>query len=450
MFKHFELTTDKAESVTDKVSNYTHYMEAPLKCVGCWDWYKKPLNEFQIGVNNIYLSFTLFMLAYSLLSLIVHLYCEWSDIMASLDIMADGLPLVATLFIVFYFASCKSELYELVNYMNGNFKWHSARGLTNMTMTQAYKTARNFGYFYTSCTLFSVGMYTFMPVVVHLWTKQPLQHWIYEDVTQGLIVVLIFLRQFFAQGFVGLAIGQLGVLVACNAILLCGQLDLLCCSLRNVRYTALLQHGVSHSALASQFSDIELDEEHHYLYNRAEMSDSCYNYDKRWTNKGNKMHFDIFSSVYDNATTAALKDCARMSQVVNEFKDRFEKLVSPLLALRVIQVTLYLCTLLYAASLKLDMLTVEYLAAVALDMFVYCYFGNQIILQADRVSLAGYQSAWSSMGVKPRRLLLNILLANRKPMLVRAGGFLAMNLQTFVLIIKTSFSYYTLLANVNE
>lgn len=27
------------------------------------------------------------------------------------------------------------------------------------------------------------------------------------------------------------------------------------------------------------------------------------------------------------------------------------------------------------------MVTVEYLVAVVLDMFIYCYFGNQIILQ---------------------------------------------------------------------
>nr|XP_034827579.1 putative odorant receptor 85e [Maniola hyperantus] len=434
----------------DKVSNYTHFMQVPLKCVGCWEWYQKPLNEFQIGVNNIYLSFSLFVLANLLLSLIVHLYCEWTDIMASLEIMADGLPLVASVFIVSYFAIYRSELYELLNFMNGNFKWHSARGLTNMTMTKAYKTSRKFSYFYTACTMFSIATYVFMPVVVHLWTNQPLQHWIYKDVTQGLIVRLIFLRQCIAQALVGLAVGQFGTLFACNAILLCGQLDLLCCSLRNVRYTALLQHGVNHSVLASQFSDIELDEEHSYLYNRAEMSDSCYHYNKKWTNKGNKMHFDIYSSVYDNATTAALKDCTLMSQVVLEYHNRFEKFVSPLLALRVVQVTLYLCTLLYAATSKLDMVTVEYLVAVSLDMFVYCYFGNQIILQADRVSLAAYQCTWFSMGVKPRRLLLNILLAHHKPMLVQAGGLLPMNLKTFVLIIKTSFSYYTLLVKVNE
>ena len=46
-----------------------------------------------------------------------------------------------------------------------------------------------------------------------------------------------------------------------------------------------------------------------------------------------------------------LKECGRVCQTIKEFKDKFEELVSPLLVLRVVQVTLYLCTLLYAATL---------------------------------------------------------------------------------------------------
>ncbi|XP_052739025.1 putative odorant receptor 85e [Bicyclus anynana] len=437
----------------DKVSIYAHFMELPLKCVACWDWYKKPQNENQIFLNNIFLGFTLFMLINLLVSLIVHLFSEWTDIMTSLDIMADGLPIAAAVFIVSYFGMYKTEMYELVEYMNCNFKWHSARGLSNMTMTKAYRTAKNFCCFYTACTIFSVAMYLILPVILHLLTNQPLQHWIYTDVTHDMILILIFLRQCISQAFVALAVGQLGVFFACNAILLCGQLDLLCCCLRNIRFTALLQHGVHHKALANQFNDIKLDEEHSYLYNRSEICDSGYHYDKKWvafTSQGNKTQYDIYSPIYDDATMVALRDCARMSQVVKEYKDRFENFVSPLLVLRVVQVTVYLCTLLYEATLKFEMVTVEYLVAVALDIFVYCYFGNQIILQADRVSSAGYQSAWATMGAKPRRLLLNILLSTHKPMIVRAGGFLPINLNTFVLIIKTSFSYYTLLVNVNE
>lgn len=58
------------------------------------------------------------------------------------------------------------------------------------------------------------------------------------------------------------------------------------------------------------------------------------------------------------------------------------------------------------------MITVEYLAAVALDIFVYCYYGNQIILQVriDRlfpVVITGFlplatngENHWSRWGHK--------------------------------------------------
>lgn len=65
-------------------------------------------------------------------------------------------------------------------------------------------------------------------------------------------------------------------------------------------------------------------------------------------------------------------------------------------------------------------------------------------VQADRVSTAAYQSAWPTMGVKPRRLLINVLLANLRPMIVRAGRFLPMNLHTFVMvcIYNCNYSFY--------
>ncbi|CAK1590582.1 unnamed protein product [Parnassius mnemosyne] len=435
----------------ETIGNYTHFLELPLKFVGCWDWFRKPKREYEIIANHVYLSLVLFVLANLPISLIVHLQTEWVDIMHSLNEIADGLPSVASVAIVAYFALYKKELYELINYTNGNFKCHSARGLTNMTMLKSYRAARNFAFFYTACTLFSVTMYVILPVIVHLWTKQPLQPWVYTDVTRTTFIVFVFLRQCLAQAFVGLAMGQLGIFFASNAILLCGQLDLLCCSLRNARYTALLHNGVQHSALLAAHKDLLEDERHNYMYNTSEMRDSNYHYDDKLRHFiGHKTSYNIYNPAYDADTSAALHECARMCQVINEYKMKFEAFVSPLLVLRVVQVTLYLCMLLYAATEKFDMVTVEYLAAVALDIFVYCYYGSQIILQADRVSTAAYQSSWHTMGPRPRRLLLNILLSNRRPVVVRAGKFLPMDLHTFVVIIKTSFSYYTLLVNVNE
>ncbi|XP_063368642.1 putative odorant receptor 85e [Cydia amplana] len=440
----------------DQISDYTHFIQLPLKIVGCWEWFPNTDSEFKIILNNIYLALVIFVLVNFPITLIVNLYTEWVDIMGSLDKVADGLPLIVSLAVVVYFALYKEELYDLVEFMNENFKFHSARGLTNMTMEGSYTSAKNFAYVYTACTLFSVTMYVALPMGFHLWTHQPLQSWAYMDAERSPYVLMAFLRQCLAQAFVGLAVGQLGVFFASNSILLCGQLDLLCCSVRNARYTGLLQSGVPHKALLIRqngaYAGIVDDERHNYIYSKTELRDSVYHYDETVTSHflDRRNEFDIYDPEFDAATVDALRECARVSQVVAAYKDKFEAFASPLLALRVVQVTLYLCTLLYAASVKFELITVEYLAAVALDIFVYCYFGNQIILQASRVSTAAYQSAWHAMGVRARRLLLNILVANKRTVNMRAGRFLPMDLHTFVIIIKTSFSYYTLLDKINN
>nr|WCC57453.1 odorant receptor 57 [Papilio glaucus] len=355
MFREFSKKRTKVTTLNiETIKNYTHFLELPLKCVACWDWYKNPKREREVMINNLYLALVLFSLTSLPVSLLVHLQTEWVDVMDSLDEIADGLPLLAAVAIVTYFALHKRHLYDLVDFMNTRFRCHSARGLTNMTMLRSYRSAKTFAYLYTACTLFSVAMYVISPVIAHLWIKQPLQPWIYMDATTTASIVCAFLKQ-------------------------------------------------------------------------------C-----------------IYAGRYDAGTCAALVECARVCQAAGEYRARFEAFVSPLLALRVVQVTLYLCTLLYAATEKFDMVTVEYLAAVALDIFVYCYFGNQVIIQAERVSTAAYQSSWHAMGARPRRLLVNLLLASHRPATIRAGNFLPMDLHTFLVIIKTSFSYYTLLVNVNE
>nr|WEG72115.1 odorant-receptor-19 [Grapholita molesta] len=339
----------------DQISDYTHFLQLPLKAVACWEWYPNPTTNFKIMLNNIYLALVLFVLLNFTITLLVNLYTEWVDIMGSLDKLADGLPLVVAVAVVIYFALYKKELYDMVDYMNDNFKFHSARGLTNMTMEDSYASAKKFAYVYTACALFSVSVYVTLPMVFHLWTHQPLQNWAYMDADQTPYVIMAFLRQCLAQAFVGLAVGQLGVLFAANSILLCGQLDLLCCSVRNARFTGLLQAGVQHKALlqhAGAYAGIVDDERHNYIYSKTELEDSAYHYDKKAASHflDRRYVFDIYDSEFDAATEAALRECARVCQVVATYKDKFETFVSPLLALRVVQVTLYLCTLLYAAS----------------------------------------------------------------------------------------------------
>nr|WCC57579.1 odorant receptor 57 [Papilio memnon] len=421
----FKKRREKSTLNIDTITNYTHFLELPLKIVACWDWYREPKCEREVIINYLYLALVLFSLTSLTAALFAHLLTEWQGVMDSLDDLADGLPLLASLAIVSYFALRKRQLYDLTDFINSRFRCHSARGLTNMTMLRSYCAARDFAYFYTACTLFSVAMYVMSPVIAHLWTKQPLQGWIYMDATTTAGIVCAFLKQCVGQAFVGLAVGQLGVVFAAHAVLVCGQLELACCGLRNARCSALLAAGVRHAALAASHLHAHMldDERHTYCYNISEIKESRYHYDQPVAHfRGHKTEFvrDIYSGEYEAGTCGALAECARALQTAGECRARFQALASPLLALRVVQVTLYLCTLLYAAR------------------------------EAERVRGAAYGSGWGAMGARARRLVLAVLQASGRGAALRAGGFLPMDLHTFLVIIKTSFSYYTLLVNVNE
>nr|ALM26193.1 odorant receptor 4 [Athetis dissimilis] len=338
---------------SERKGGYMQFLILPLKMTACWDFFPNSPIEWQIITNDVYLAVVMFVLTYVPMILTVHLYTEWQDVMSSLATIADYSPILISLIIVIYYAIYRQELYKLSEFMNENFKHHSARGLTNMTMVGSYNAALRFARFYTSCTMFSVAMYALMPVIMHWWTKEPIQGWMYMDVTRSPFIEFVFLLSCATQLYVGLALGQFGVFCAVNSILICGQLDLLCCSLRNARYTALLQHGVKHAALVASYANIKDDEKHTYIYSESELKESYYHYDKKVNDAfvDGTSQYDIYSSDYDEATAAALHDCAALSQVVNKYKVMFENFVSPLLAMRVVQVTMYLCILLYAATL---------------------------------------------------------------------------------------------------
>lgn len=118
-------------------------------------------------MNNMHLCLVLYMLMRFAVGLSVHLYAEWIDIMSCLHELADSLPVLVSIMIVSYYTIYRNDFYELIRFMNANFKHHSAQGLTNMTMKKSYEAARNFARTYTTCTMFSVTMYSTLPVFVH-------------------------------------------------------------------------------------------------------------------------------------------------------------------------------------------------------------------------------------------------------------------------------------------
>lgn len=151
----------------EKIPSFTHFVELPFKLNACWEWYPKSEMESQIILNNFYFAFVFFVLTNLVIAFLVNFYLDWEDSMPSLEYIAESLPFIASIFIVCYCWTNRLELYALADYINENFRFHSARGLTNITVLNSYKMARYFQWGYLSWVLGSVVLYAVVPFLIH-------------------------------------------------------------------------------------------------------------------------------------------------------------------------------------------------------------------------------------------------------------------------------------------
>jgi len=80
-----------------------------------------------------------------------------------------------------------------------------------------------------------------------------------------------------------------------------------------------------------------------------------------------------------------------------------------------------------------------------ITLSVYSYIGRYLKSQMEDIGHSIYQNAWYKFPVKLTRNLVFIFMQTEGPAMFQAGNFIAINLSTLVNILKTSFSYLSVL-----
>ncbi|XP_047121950.1 odorant receptor Or2-like [Schistocerca piceifrons] len=91
-----------------------------------------------------------------------------------------------------------------------------------------------------------------------------------------------------------------------------------------------------------------------------------------------------------------------------------------------------------------------YLAVVVYEIFMYCWFGDDIMYQNSRLVNSVYTCGWPGAPQKLQKALIIILLRAQRPLGVTAGKFYRVSRETFVSLMKASYSYYALLNQMND
>ncbi|XP_037912020.1 odorant receptor 59a-like [Hermetia illucens] len=89
----------------------------------------------------------------------------------------------------------------------------------------------------------------------------------------------------------------------------------------------------------------------------------------------------------------------------------------------------------------------EYFLCVILEIFLYCYFGEQLASESDRMTEAIYSCNWMGQDRRFKQNLIIFMQSTQTNMTIIAGGIFKVNLSTFVTVLKSPYSLFAVLTS---
>ncbi|KAJ3663545.1 hypothetical protein Zmor_007798 [Zophobas morio] len=93
---------------------------------------------------------------------------------------------------------------------------------------------------------------------------------------------------------------------------------------------------------------------------------------------------------------------------------------------------------------------VSYGMAAVTQIFMYCWFGNEVQIKSNNLPFAVYECKWTNFSVKTQKNIFFFILRSQKPVKVSASNVFYLSLESFMMILKTSWSYFALLQQVSS
>ncbi|XP_026465415.1 odorant receptor 67c-like [Ctenocephalides felis] len=89
--------------------------------------------------------------------------------------------------------------------------------------------------------------------------------------------------------------------------------------------------------------------------------------------------------------------------------------------------------------------TLSYLGCMLWQLFLYCWNGNELLIQSWKTAEAAYACNWYNCSATFCDALRLMMLRCSRPIKMTAGSFIDLSLQTYVTIVKASYSFFTVM-----
>ncbi|XP_044006052.1 odorant receptor Or1-like [Aphidius gifuensis] len=112
-------------------------------------------------------------------------------------------------------------------------------------------------------------------------------------------------------------------------------------------------------------------------------------------------------------------------------------LIICLTAFHVVQMTVYIPAEIFGMMM--------YMCCMTYQIFIFCWNGNELTIQSETLAFTAITSNWWKFDKKYKRSLGILITRSHKPMIFKAGPLINLSLQTFMKVLRMSYSFFTLL-----
>nr|WBF90986.1 odorant receptor SameORX [Schistocerca americana] len=153
-------------------------------------------------------------------------------------------------------------------------------------------------------------------------------------------------------------------------------------------------------------------------------------------------------------THERLLECIIFHQEVIKSVDEMESILSASVLVQFLASTLVICFTAFVittAENKQDLPTyITYLATMFYELFLYCWYGNELLAESERLQTSAYGCGWPDAGAGFQRTLRVAMARLQRPICLTAGKFYKISRETFLLLLNGSYSYFALLHQMND
>ncbi|XP_024887540.1 uncharacterized protein LOC112464644 [Temnothorax curvispinosus] len=86
--------------------------------------------------------------------------------------------------------------------------------------------------------------------------------------------------------------------------------------------------------------------------------------------------------------------------------------------------------------------------SMMINMFLFCYTGEQLTVQAEKVARTSCVLEWYRLPTKEARGIVLVVIMSNLPMKITAGKIMDLSFKTYGDVVKTAVTYFNMLLNV--